>query len=89
MDINVLVQKLNSIENIANAIIQATIVLIVIVKIVLISPRRIHIVISVRMKMLQKLKKVKKFALVLKADVIKIIANVLKVGINALLYVDV
>ena len=51
MDINVPVQKLNAIENIANALIPEIIVLIVTVKIVTINPRLIHIQINIQKKM--------------------------------------
>ena len=50
MDINVPVQKLNVIENIANALIREIIVLIAIAKIVIISPRLIHIRINIQKK---------------------------------------
>jgi hypothetical protein len=50
MDINVPVQKLNVIENIANVLIPEIIVLIAIAKIVIISPRLIHIRINIQKK---------------------------------------
>ena len=78
MDINVHVQKLNAIENIANVLIQVIIALIAIAKIVIINLRLILILINVQQMSNLNLKRIMLFALVLKAVVIKIIVNVLK-----------
>ena len=78
MVINAHVQRLNAIENIANAIIQVIIALIAIAKIVIINLRLIHILTNdLKMSNLN-LKKIMLYALVQKADAIKIIVNVLK-----------
>ena len=76
--INVPVQKLNAIENIANVLIQVIIALIAIAKIVIINLRLILILINVQQMSNLNVKRIMLFALVLKAVVIKIIVNVLK-----------
>ena len=78
MVINVHVQKLNAIENIANVLIQVIIALIAIAKIVIINLRLILILINVQQMSNLNVKRIMLFALVLKAVVIKIIVNVLK-----------
>ena len=78
MVINVPVQKLNAIENIANVLIQVIIALIAIAKIVIINLRLILILINVQQMSNLNVKRIMLFALVLKAVVIKIIVNVLK-----------
>ena len=78
MVINALVQRLNAIENIANAIIQVIIALIAIAKIVIINLRLIHTLTNdLKMSNLN-LKKIMLYALVQKADAIKIIVSALK-----------
>jgi hypothetical protein len=78
MVINAHVQRLNAIENIANAIIRVIIALIAIAKIVIISLRLIHILTKDHKMSNLNLKKIMLYALVQKADAIKIIVNALK-----------
>ena len=88
MDINVLVRKRNAIDIIANVIAQVFIAQIAIAKIAKIN--HLKIMYQIDIKQLQLNQKVKQLlALVLKVDVIKNIVNVIKMGANAILLVDV
>ena len=88
MDINVLVRKHNAIDIIANVIVQVFIVQIAIAKIAKIN--HLKIMYQIDIKLLQLNQKVKQLhALVLKVAVIKNIVNVIKMGVNAILLVDV
>ena len=88
MDINALVQKRNAIDIIANAIAQVFIAQIAIVKIAKIN--HLKIMYQIDIKLLQLNQKVKQLrVLVLKVVVIKNIVNVIKMGANVILLVDV